>query len=327
MDAAYPLGSTGLRVSPIGLGCWQFSDGRGLAGRYWPSLPQQTVRDIVRVSLAAGITWFDTAEVYGKGASETALATALRELDVPRARYVLADKWFPALRCARSIRRTFPRREEALLGLGIDLHQIHHPFSFSSVEKQVEQMGRLVVEGRVQSVGVSNFSEPLMRRAHAGLVSAGVPLATNQVRYSLIDRAIERNGVLGAASELGITIIAYSPLGQGILTGKYHEGADIRASVGPRRWMRRFRPDGLQATRPLVELLHATAAAHDAVPAQVALAWVVQRHGTRIVAIPGATSVAQAESNAAALRIHLTADEITELDAAGLAAERSLAGR
>jgi aryl-alcohol dehydrogenase-like predicted oxidoreductase len=324
--ATYTLGSTDIAVTPVGLGCWQFSRSRGLAGGYWDALPQETVRAIVEASLEGGINWFDTAEVYGNGASEESLAEALRALGVERERFVIADKWFPAFRFAPSIEKTFPAREKALGGISIDLHQIHQPFSFSSVEKQIAHMAALVGQGRIRAVGVSNFNADRMRRAHARLATDGLFLASNQMRYSLIDREIERDGVLEAADELGVSIIAYSPLAQGILTGKFHGGDDIRARRGPRKWLKRFKPEGLEATRPLVEELEAVAAAHQATAAQVALAWATQRHGQRIVAIPGASSVSQARSNAQALSVTLSAEELDRLGDAGREAERKLKG-
>ncbi len=320
----YQLGESTLQVSPVGLGCWQFSRGEGLAGRYWANVPQETVRDIVRASLEGGVNWFDTAEIYGNGASERSLGQALDELDVDRSRYLIADKWFPAFRFAGSIARTFAAREEALGGRRVDLHQIHQPFSFSSVERQADAMAQLHKEGRTGAVGVSNFNEKRMRAAHARLAQEGIPLATNQMHYSLIHRSIERNGVLEAAKELGVSIIAYSPLAQGILTGKYHNEADIRRSPGPRKFLKQFRPRGLEVTRPLIDLLRRIGEAHNATPAQIALAWTVQRHGTCIVTIPGASSVSQAASNADSLRIRLSNAELDELAAAGAEAERRL---
>ncbi|MFW6228891.1 MAG: aldo/keto reductase, partial [Alkalispirochaeta sp.] len=165
MGPLYTLGKTSIAVTPIGLGCWQFSRAKGLAGRYWPSIPQETVREIVKATLNGGINWFDTAEVYGNGASERSLAEALRALGIEHDRYVLADKWFPAFRFAGSIHTTFPERLRALDGISIDLHQIHQPFSFSSVEEQVARMGELVRQGRIRGVGVSNFNAERMRKA------------------------------------------------------------------------------------------------------------------------------------------------------------------
>ncbi len=320
----FRLGQSDLTVSPVGLGCWQFSQGRGMVGGYWNALEHDRVVEIVRTSLEHGVDWFDTAEIYGRGASEQALAAALDESGAPRDSYAIADKWWPALRLAGSIQRTFPRRERALGGRSIDLHQIHQPFSLSSVTRQAAEMGRLVTEGRVRAVGVSNFTAEKMRTVHAVLQEQGVPLASNQVKFSLIDREIERNGVLEAALELGVSIIAYSPLAQGILTGKYHGEADIRTTAGPRKYMKRFKPKGLEATRPLVEELERIASRHSVGASQVALAWVIRRHGERIVTIAGASSARQAEANAGAMSVELTEEEMRTLDSLGAEAEQAL---
>lgn len=320
----YLLGKTDIRITPVGLGCWQFSGGRGLVGKYWPVIPEDIVREIVRVSLEAGINWFDTAEIYGKGASERALAAALTALQVQPGSVVLADKWWPAMRFASSITKTFPERENCLGDYPVDLHQIHQPLSLSSVEKQAREMAQLVQAGKIRAAGVSNFSAKAMRTAHETLAAFNIPLASNQVRYSLLDREIERNGILDAAKELGITIIAYSPLAQGLLTGKYHGEQDIRSMSGPRKWMKRFKPKGLAATRALVDILRDTGAAYSASAAQVALAWTVQRHGETVVAIPGASSVSQAQSNGDSLAITLKPEELDRIDEAGREAEARL---
>ena len=322
----YKLGQTDLEVSPIGLGCWQFSQGQGLVGKYWGNLPQEVTDDIVRISLAKGVNWFDTAEVYGRGASERSLASALDTAGAKREDYLIADKWFPAFRFAGNIAKTFGRREEALGGRSVDLYQIHQPFSFSSVDHQMDEMANLHREGRIRAVGVSNFNEKKMRAAQKRLAEADIPLAANQMLYSLIDREIERNGVLDAAKELGISIIAYSPLAQGVLTGKFHGEEDIKGKSGPRKHMKRFKPAGLEATSPLVETLRRIGETHKATPAQIALAWVVQRHNRLVVAIPGASSVRQAESNAEVLEIRLSGPELEELSEAGLEAEARLKG-
>jgi aryl-alcohol dehydrogenase-like predicted oxidoreductase len=289
-------------------------------------MPQETVQEIVRVSLEQGINWFDTAEVYGKGASEESLADALQTLHIDRNKYVIADKWFPAFRFAGSVEKTFPERERALKGLTIDLHQIHQPISFSRVEKQMDRMAKLFQQGKIRAVGVSNFNAEMMRRAHTRLAESGIPLASNQMRYSLLDREIERNEVLAAARELGVTIIAYSPLAQGILSGKFHNGEDVRSRQGPRKWLKRFKPEGLAATATLIEHVRTVASDHEVDSAQVALAWVTQRHGDAVVAIPGASSVRQAQSNAASMSVHLSPAELDLLDAAGREAEQRLKG-
>jgi aryl-alcohol dehydrogenase-like predicted oxidoreductase len=170
---------------------------------------------------------------------------------------------------------------------------------------------------------VSSFDEK-RRAAHARLDEHGTRLASNQMRFSLIDREIERNGVLNAAQELGVSIIAYSPVAQGVLTGKFHDDVDIRRSAWPRKDMKRFKPEGLDATRPLIELLREIAGRHDASPAQIALAWLVQRHGRYNVATASASSTRQAASSAGVPGISLSGDELEDLAAAGAQAEARL---
>lgn len=308
------LGPTDISITPIGLGCWQFSQGTGMVGSYWANLDQEQVNRIVAVSLEAGVSWFDTAEAYGKGKSEQALGRALQAAEVQPGSVVVATKWFPAFRFAGNIRRTIGARKAALCPYPIDLYQIHHPFSFSSVEAQMRAMADLVDDGSIRAVGVSNFSADAMRTAYAELAERGIALATNQVRYSLLDRQIEANGVLETARDLGVTIIAYSPLSQGLLTGTFHDDPQlIRSRPGPRKWLARFKQSGLEETRPLIDALRRIAADHAATPAQIALAWTVRE--PHVVAIPGATKVEHAKSNAQAMAVELSAGEIAELDA------------
>ncbi len=302
-------------MTSIGLGCWQFSEGYGLVGGFWEALSQQSVNDIVGASLAGGINWFDTAEAYGKGRSERALSRALQTCGQKPGEVVLATKWMPAMRTARSITRTIGARIEALAPYPIDLHQVHMPFGFSSVEAEMEAMASLVADRQIRAVGVSNFGASRMRRAHATLARHRIPLASNQMKYSLLDRRIEKNGVLAAAKELGITIIAYSPLAQGILSGKFHdEPGLVRRKPGPRKWMSSFSARGLEKSRPLIQALRTIARSHDASPSQVALAWLTSFHGKTVVAIPGATRVGHVEDNVGAMNLSLSALELTRLD-------------
>jgi aryl-alcohol dehydrogenase-like predicted oxidoreductase len=309
------LGRSPLRITPIGLGCWQFSEGGGLGGSYWPTLPPDVENGIVAASLEAGINWFDTAELYGNGRSEAALARALLAAGRKDSDVVVATKWHPLLRTARSITETIGVRRARLAPFGIDLHQVHQPVALSTTAAQMNAMADLVEAGAIRTVGVSNFSARRMRAAHAALAARGIPLVSNQVRYSLLHRGIESNGVLEAARELGITVIAYSPLGQGILSGKFHrDPALIRARSGPRKWLPDFRRARLERSRPLVAALEAIAAAHGATASQVALNWLASAHGENVVVIPGATSVAQAAENARSLGFSLSRAEAERLD-------------
>jgi aryl-alcohol dehydrogenase-like predicted oxidoreductase len=311
------LGSSDLRVSPIGLGCWQFSKGQGMSGKFWPNLADEEIEDIVRVSLEGGINWFDTAEAYGSGQSERALAAALKKFGKTSTDVIIATKWMPLFRTAKSILKTIDRRAANLEGFRIDLYQIHHPISISSAKAQMKAMARLVEEQKIRHIGVSNFSAKKMLAAHKALSEFGLGVASNQVHYSLLNRKIETNGVLDAAKDHGISIIAYSPLEQGILSGKFHDdSASIRRLTGPRKYRTGFKPKGLEKSRPVIEALRGISEKHRASPAQVALNWLIHVHGDTVVAIPGATKAGQARDNVEAMSFKLTADEMDSLDRA-----------
>ena len=314
MEPTRTLGRTDLRITPIGLGIMQFAGGAGVFRFMFSPIDQPAMTDIVRTALEGGIGWFDTAEMYGGGRSERGLARALQALDVEPGSVGVATKWMPFMRTAANLPRTLPRRRSALAPYGIDLYQIHQPWSFSSPEAEMEAMAGLVEAGEIRSVGVSNFDERQMRRAHAALARRGLPLASNQVHYSLLHREIERNGVLDAAKELGVSIIAYSPLDSGLLTGKFHRDPSLldATPIGRRTMLRRR----LERTRPVIEALEAIAAARGATPSQIALAWLVRARGETVVAIPGASKPAHAAEAAAALRVTLSVDEIERLEAA-----------
>jgi aryl-alcohol dehydrogenase-like predicted oxidoreductase len=302
------LGSSELQLSPIGLGCWQFSKGNGIIGKFWSALKDETVREIVQTSLDGGINWCDTAEVYGWGASETALTSALDSLGKDA---LIATKWWPAFRTASSIPRVIEEQLQRLKH--IDLYQVHQPFGFSSVEDEMDAMARLVEKKKIRYIGVSNFSAGKMRRADTQLRQYGLRLISNQVLYNLLDRDIETNGVMEIAKEIGVSIIAYSPLKQGILTGRFHNDPDAAQQLtGFRKYLSDFKPKGLERTWPLVNLLNEIAQKHNVVPAQIALAWVIADNA--VLAIPGASSSAQALKNAASMDIKLSDDEKQLLD-------------
>ena len=306
------LGKTELLVTPIGLGCWQFGGNRGFSGMVWKSPQQEEVDQIVKIALDGGINWFDTAELYGRGTSERALATALCKADAANKDVVIATKWSPFFRTAKNIPQTVNKRIECLSPCKIDLYQIHMPYAFSSVEAQMDAMAGLVKEGKIRYIGVSNFSAEKMRRAQAALARHGLPLASNQIRFSLIDRNPEKNGVLQAAKELNISLIAYSPLAQGILSGKFHKNPELLEKTP---WMRRMLlTRKVEKTRNLIKKLEEIAGVHNCTVSEVALNWTVNYHGDIIVAIPGATKTEHVNQNAGALRLKLTAEEMAGLD-------------
>ncbi len=306
------LGKTGIQITPIGLGMMEFSGGGGLMGFAFPTISQEEKNATVRAALEGGINWFDTAELYGQGVSEASLAAALKAAGKRDSDVVVATKWWPLMRTARSIPRTIADRLRFLDGFSISLYMVHQPFSFSSPEAEMDAMADLVEAGKIRSVGVSNFNPERMRRAQAQLQKRGLPLAVNQVLFSLLDRSIETNGILETAKELGVTIIAYTPLASGLLSGKYHKNPALLKNK-PFFWRTRLL-QRMEASRPLVKALEEIGVKYSATPAQVALNWVINFHGETIITIPGATKVSQASESAGAMKFKLSADELARLD-------------
>lgn len=301
-------------ITPIGLGCWQFSKRGNLAGKFWPALEDDVIREVVRISLEGGINWFDTAGVYGNGESEKALAKTLTALGKKPGGVVVATKWWPMFRRAPHMVRTIGERLKALDPFPIDLYQVHQPYGLSSVAGEMKAMARLVKSGKVRQAGVSNFSAAAMRRAWEALRESGVTLVSNQVPYSLLNRRIESNGIMETAKELGITIIAYSPLAQGLVTGKFHDHPELLNNIGFRKYTALFKPKGLERSRPVTETVKKLAVKYNATPSQVALNWVIHFHGETVVAIPGATKAKQAAENIGAMSFTLSREDMQMLD-------------
>ncbi|WP_112181967.1 MULTISPECIES: aldo/keto reductase [Paraliobacillus] len=311
------LGQSSTRVSALGLGCWQFSNGKGLVGGFWAAMDQKDVTNIVRLSLEGGINWFDTAEIYGKGESENALSVALNSIDASAESALIATKWWPLFRTASSITKTIDKRLEALGGRDIDLYQIHQPFSFSNVKNEMKEMIHLLEKNKIKLVGVSNYNAGKMKEAHELLKEKDYFLASNQVKYSLLDRRIEKNGIMDVAKELGITIIAYSPLEQGILSGKFHKNPELIKNIkGPRKYTKFFKAAGLAQTQPLIDLLEEKAIKYGVSQTQIALNWLIHFHGETVVAIPGASKVHHVEENIGALQFTLSREDLDEINEA-----------
>lgn len=304
------LGRTDIEISPIGIGTMQMSN-RGMVAAAFEAVGADASAAVIRAAIDGGVNWFDTAEMYGRGESERNLTNALRANDIEPGGAIIATKWAPLGRTAGNIRTSIDQRLAALQGFPIDLYQIHLPWgSFSSIAAQIRAMAELAKAGKIRSVGVSNFAAAQMAEASAILDSYGLKLAANQVQISALHRNIETNGVLAAAERLGVTLIAYSPLATGILTGRFHDDPKAVESI---RWARRmlggYGKRVAQAT-PLIEELRKVAAAHGVSVSQVALAWLVTYYGDTVVAIPGASKPSQAEQSAAAMEIALTAAEL-----------------
>jgi len=306
-----PLGRTGIKVTPVGLGVMQFSGSSGVFRMVYQDLSQGEMTAIVKTALDAGINWFDTAEMYGQGKSEQGLARALEQLGQDDDEVFIGTKWFPIFRTANNIPKTIEDRLRFLDGYTIDLYMVHQPWGFSSPEKEMHAMADLVDQGKIRSVGVSNFNLDQMTRAHDALKKRGLPLAVNQVQYSLLHREIEADGVLAAAKDLGITIVAWSPLARGILSGKFHNPAVYdQLPIGRKMMMGGKIKESTQVVAELTEI----AEKYQVTPAQVALNWLINFQGETVVAIPGASKVHQAEESAGAMQFRLSEEELAKLD-------------
>ncbi|HVM32225.1 MAG TPA: aldo/keto reductase [bacterium] len=290
----------------MGVGTWAWGDGAvwGYGKGYGPG----DLKDVFDLHLAAGVRFFDTAEVYGGGKSESFLGGFLKT--APKEKIYTATKFMPypwkvsTSHLLGSLKASLRR-----LGLPrVDLYQVHFPMPFRSIEAWMEPLAQAVKEGLAAEVGVSNYSRSQMLRAQDALGKFGVPLASNQVQLSLARRKNEFNGVLDECKKSGIRLIAFSPLGMGLLSGKYNR-------QNPPPGLRRvFYFGQLGSLEGLNALLREIGRAQGGkTPNQVALNWLL---GKGALPIPGAKTAAQAKENLGALGWRLTPDEMARLDEA-----------
>ena len=314
------LGSSELLVSKICLGTMTYGQQNTIAEAH----------EQLDYAIAQGINFIDTAEMYPvppkaetQGKTEKYIGEWLAQPRIKQQR----DQLIVATKIIGTGRNYKWLRDDAIAALSrknilqavddslkrlqtdyIDLYQIHWPLEFLLKTKDfMEVLAEEVKKGRIQSVGVSNYSAAQMTLAHQYLAEKGIPLAVNQVPYSLLTRQIEQNGVLEKAKQLGVTILAYSPLAQGLLTGKYTPES-VKTLQGARRIDPRFSPKGLQKLEPLFSTLKDLSEKYDKTLAQVSLNWLVAQGN--IIPIPGAKNANQAKQNAGALGWSLTPEEV-----------------
>ncbi len=303
------LGPKGPAVPALGLGTWAWGD--SLFWQYGGAYGVDDIRTAFKASLAAGVNFLDTAEIYGLGKSEELIGEFMRS---PESEAIIATKYMPVpwRFSAQSVADALTASLKRLKKSSIALYQVHSPFNFLMSQKTLmDALADEVEQGRIQTIGVSNYSAKQMREAHSYLAARGIPLAVNQVQYSLLHRNIETNGVLEAARNLEVTILAYSPLAQGLLTGKYTVASDLQPS-GARRLDPKFSKKGLQKIEPVLAALQSIGTAHNKTTVQVALNWLLGKGN--VIPIPGAKNAKQAEQNAGALGWELTAAEREQLD-------------
>lgn len=293
------------RISKIGLGTWQFGSKEwGYGDRY----AETEAGVIVKRALELGVTLIDTAEIYGFGRSERILGEALAAIPGAYETAYVASKIFPVLPVAAVVEQRAVASAGRLGVQRIDLYQVHQPNPVVPQSTTMRGMAQLRKIGLVGDIGVSNFSLERWLAAEAAL---GDVVLSNQVQYSLVRRNPEAD-LIPYAHKQGRLVIAYSPLAQGLLSGRYD--VTNRPTSGIRAANPLFLAENLARATPLLDVLREVAAAHDASCSQVALAWTIRNPA--VVAIPGASSVAQLESNAAAAELDLADDEYEALTAA-----------
>jgi aryl-alcohol dehydrogenase-like predicted oxidoreductase len=293
-----------LNTSPMGLGAWQIGD--KLFWSYGKTHQYQDSLDALRQSLFYGVNFIDTAEVYGFGRSESILGEFLGEIDQ---RPVITTKYFPyPWRFSNQSLLSALKNSLQRLNLDyIDIYQIHWPSLPFIMRTWAEGLTEIVRMGFARYVGVSNFNHNQVKKMYALLQENKIPLISNQLEYNLLNRKIEKNGLMDLCNELGITIIAYSPLAQGFLTGKYNH-------VRPKSAFRRYRYGNLnqEKLRILVDMMLQIGDNYGGkTPAQVAINWLMCKG---VVPIPGSKTGKQAKENAGALGWKLNKEDVNKLD-------------
>jgi aryl-alcohol dehydrogenase-like predicted oxidoreductase len=306
------LGKSGLEVSAIGLGCM------GINFSYGHALDKQEGIDFMRAAVDRGVTFFDTAEVYGPFTNEEWVGEALAPF---RDRVVIATKFgfkFEGGKQAGlnsrpdNIRKVAEASLKRLKSDTLDLFYQHRVDPEVPIEDVAGAVKELIKEGKVKHFGMSEPSAATLRRAHAVQ-----PIAAIQNEYSLWTRGPETNGVLAACEELGIGFVPYSPLGKGFLTGAMGKETKLEKNDF-RAMLPRFTPEAMETNQALVDLLKQIAARKKATPAQIAIAWLLAQKPW-IVPIPGTTKLHRLEENLGAADVELTAADLAEIENASKA--------
>ena len=289
----------------IGVGAWSWGD--RFFWNYGGSFSDADIEGAFRSSTEKGINFFDTAEVYGQGRSELILGRLIKTSAKPS---LIATKYFPyPWRLTKNSLHTALKGSLKRLQMDcVSLYQIHWPASLISLEILMNSLANEVKAGKTVAVGVSNFNRNRTQRAYTALAKYNIPLASNQVEYHLLNRHIEKNGLLGRCHELGVRVIAYSPLAQGLLTGKYSP-ENPPPGIRGRRYA-----NLLKEIKPLIELMTEIGKGHgDKTPSQVALNWLICKGA---LPIPGAKNLAQVQQNNGSIGWRLTEAEVSSLDTA-----------
>lgn len=305
--AARRIGQSDIEIVPMGIGTWAWGD-QGFWG-YGKDYGRKDIDGAFVATVNAGITLIDTAEVYGFGESERILGDLVRKTRTP---VVVATKYLPfPWRIGRGAVRDALNASLRRLGMeSVDLYQVHIPPLFLNNNDVLDGLADAVADGKIRTVGVSNYNAEQVLAAFDALERRGVRLAVNQVNYSLFKRTPEVNNVLTVCRERGMTVLAYSPLAQGLLTGKY---TSARQASGVRALT--FALQDMQKVQEVVGRMREIGQQHGGKsPAQVALNWLMCQDS--VIPIPGAKNVRQANENAGALGWALTPEEVYAINEA-----------
>ena len=321
-DVTHTLAGSDVTIPALGVGTWAWGDKRvwGMGG-YDSNLTEDTIREAWAASIDGGATFFDTAEVYGDGESERIIGTLLKADPERAAKVQIATKFMPMpwkLNVTSSLLSSLEASLERLGRESVELYQIHGPVSLRGHSAIADALAAAHQKGLVKAVGVSNYSVRETRSIHGQLAKRGLSLATNQIEFSLLRRVPETGGLFATCKELGVVPLAYSPIGQGRLTGKY-------SASNPPPGKRGFSDHPMEQVDGIVAVLRRIGEAHGGkTPSQVALQWIIAKGA---VPIPGAKNQPQGAENAGALGWSMEPEELASLDAAALPGLRSLANR
>jgi aryl-alcohol dehydrogenase-like predicted oxidoreductase len=296
-----------LEVSKIGSGCMSIS------ANYGPPADRNQGIKVIRIAYEKGVTFFDTAEVYGPYTNEGLVGEALGPF---RDKVVIATKFGFDIAAGglnsqpKHIKKVLEESLKRLKTDRIDLYYQHRVDPKVPIEEVAGAIKDLIKEGKVLHFGLSEASAKTIRRAHAVQ-----PVTAIQTEYSIMTRDVEQNGVLNTCEELGIGFVPWGPVGMGYLTGKI----DVRTKFDPKTDLRsgfdRFSPENLEANKPIVELLRQFAKKKDATPAQISIAWLLAQKPF-IVPIPGTRNIDHLNENLGAINVQLTSADLREIDTA-----------
>lgn len=297
------LGRSELIVSSVGLGAWQWG-----SGSYWGYGKRYGRDDVARIwdkAVEQGVNFIDTAEIYGWGMSEQVIGEIIQKDKRP----IIASKYWPFKLSSDFVYRSVRKSLRRLKVDSIDLYQVHYPNPTNSLRKLMKNLERLVKDGKIRYIGLSNFGVKGLEEARSALSFCDV--VSDQVHYSLLTRKPEFDGTIEYCKKNDIGVIAWSPLEQGLLTGKYRPGVKVS---GIRRFRPAFSERGLRRLKPSLDELEAISVRHSRTPAQTAINWLLRENN--VVAIPGASGPKQVEDNCGAVGWALSEEENQRLEKA-----------